>query len=243
MQKLVFILLLFYSFSVQAACPVADSYFQKKQPNIAVNFLRSCALNYNDDESQVKLAKAYTKGEYGLKRDARQALYYYQLSAEAGNAESQTALAELLLKADEKPTSRDALLNYRSQLLTVNSESEKNNFNGDFIHPYALLMLASESPDKKWYYPSQVRNAPPKALTLFKSYRIDDDKKKIAIRQASQFKTRKLLQVAKEVCSDDEYSDMETRLKNPQSQKQALTELKEKMEAYIQAKKEARKDK
>ena len=64
------------------------------------------------------------------------------------------------------------------------------------MHPYALLMLASESPDKKWYYPSQVRNAPPKALTLYKAYKIDGDKKRFALRQASQFKTRKLLPTA-----------------------------------------------
>lgn len=241
MRKIIFLLLVLASFEVHAKCPLADSFFQKGKTAVAVSFLRSCAINYNDDESQAKLARAYTKGEYGLERDSRQALYFFQLSAETGNAESQLALAELLLKSDAKPSTRDALLNYRSKLETVSSRTEKNDFNGDFMHPYALLMLASESPDKKWYYPSQVRDAPAKALTLYKTYKIDDDKKKIALRQASQFKTRKLLQVAKEVYPEDEYPDIESRLKNPQTQKQALLELKQKMEAYIQKKKEVEK--
>lgn len=243
MRKLIFLLLVLISFEGRAGCPLADSFFQKGKTAVAISFLRSCAINYNDDESQAKLAKAYTKGEYGLERNSREALYFFQLSAENGNAESQLALAQLLLKSDEKPKTRDALLSYRSKLATVNSKAGKSDFNGDFMHPYALLMLASESPDKKWYYPSQVRNAPPKALSMYRTYKIDNDKKKVALRQASQFKTRKLLQVAEEVYSDEDYPDIETRLKSPQTQKQALSELKQKMEDYIQEKKKFKKAK
>ena len=243
MQKLIFLSLLFISFSGQAGCPYADSFFKKGRDDVAVNALYGCAINSNDDESQMKLAKALTKGEYGLKRDSKQALYFFQLAAETGNAEAQLALAELLMKSDAKPETRNALLKYRSNLKTTSSTDEKITFNGDFIHPYALLMLASESPDKKWYYPSQVRNAPAKALSLYKTYSIDDDKKREAMRQASQFKTRKLLQVAKEVYSDEEYPDIADRLKNSQTQKQALSELKQKLEEYIQKKEEIRKAK
>ena len=224
----------------QAACPLADSFFKQGRTEVAANVLHSCAINHNDDDSQMKLAKAYTKGEYGLQRDSRQALYYFQLAAETGNSEAQLALAQLLMKSDERPETRDALLDYRSKLETRMLNPEKNDFKGDFMHPYALLMLASESPDNKWYYPSQVRNAPAKAVTLYKTYKIDDDKKRAAIRQASQFKTRKLLQTAKEVYSVEGYSDIAERLKNSQTQKAALKELRQKMEEYIQQKKEVR---
>ena len=243
MQKLIFLLLALISFESYAGCPLADLFFKKNQIATGINSLHICAVRHNDDESQMKLAKAYTKGDYGLARDSRQALYFFQLSAENGNAEAQLSLAQLLMKSDEKPETRDALLNYRSKLQPTALNGDKSNFNGDFMHPYALLMLASESPDKKWYYPSKVRNAPAKAVTLYKTYKIDADKKRLAMRQASQFKTRKLLQVAKEIYPDEEYPDIANRLKNSQTQKQALAELKQKMEAYIQEQNEIRKAK
>lgn len=243
MQKIIFLLLALISFKSYAVCPLADSFFKKGQTEAGLNAMHICAIRHNDDESQMKLAKAYTKGEYGLERDSRQALYFFQLSAENGNAEAQLSLAQILMKSDAKPETRDALLDYRSKLQPTSVSDDKNSFNGDFMHPYALLMLASESPDKKWYYPSQVRNAPAKALTLYKTYKIDADKKRLAMRQASQFKTRKLLQVAKEVYPEDEYPDVAERLKNSQTQKQALDELKQKMQAYIQEQKEIRKAK
>ncbi len=243
MQKVIFLLILGMSFTCKAACPLADSFFEKGRTDIAVGFLNSCALNYNDDESQMKLAKAYADGDYNLTVNPRYSLYYYQLAAETGNAEAQLALAQALIKADKTSESRKDLLDYRSKLKVTSDETDKNTFNGDFIHPYALLMLASESPSKKWYYPSLVRNAPPKAVSLFKSYKISDEKKKIALRQASQFKTRKLLQTAKEIMPSDEYQTMEKKLKNPQTQNQALDELKIKMQEYIEQKNNMRKTK
>lgn len=243
MQKIIFLLLLCCSFSTQAACPLADRFFKKGKPAAAVGFLQSCAINYNDDESQMKLAHAFTKGLYGLGKDNRKTLYFYQLAAEAGNAEAQLALAEAFMQADKTSESRDELLDYRTKIQTVQSNPEKGTFNGDFLHPYALLLLASESPDKKWFYPSLVRQAPPKTAALLKTYKIDDDKKRLAMRQASQFKTRKILQIAKEVLPEDEYQEMESQLKNQQTQAQALATLKQKMDAYIQRKKEIRKTK
>ena len=239
MQKIIFFLLILISVSGRADCPLAESFFKKGKTFAAINFLRTCAIGFNDDDSQMKLAKMYTTGENNVPKDSNLALYYYQLAAETGNAEAQLALAEALMKADQTPETRDKLLAYRSQLGA--SGSGTNSFNGDFMHPYALLMLASEAPGKKWYYPSQVRTAPVKALTLYKSYKISEDNKRSALRQASQFKTRKLLQTAKEVYSDEEYPEIAARLKDSQTQKQALADLKQKMEEYIQNKKEIRK--
>ena len=88
MQKLIFLLLLLTAFPGWANCPLADSFLQKGKKAVAINFLHNCAMNYNDDESQIKLAKAYATGDYGLSKDANQALYFYQLSAENGNAEA-----------------------------------------------------------------------------------------------------------------------------------------------------------
>ena len=243
MQKIIFFLLLGISCVGQAACPMADAFLHKNNLNAFVYSLHVCAVNYNDDESQMKLAQAYLKGEYGLTRDTGQVLYFYQLAAEAGNAEAQLALAEAFIRADQASDTRDVLLNYRKKLELLAGQDEAGSFNGDFVHPYALLMLASESADKKWYYPSQVRNAPPKAISMLQTYNISPEKKREAIRQASQFKTRKLLQTAREVLSADEYSEMEGRLKNPQTQAQALQELKQKMEEYIRFNKEIRKAK
>jgi TPR repeat protein len=200
-------------------------------------------LNYNDDESQIKLARAYAKGEFGLEKDPNLSIYFYQLSAENGNAQAQVNLAEALIKAYENPKTKEKILEHRKNLSMTEGEDDKSLFNGDFMHPYAFLKLASEGPDKKWYYPSFERSAPTRTLSLLRNYEhnMTDDEKKLAIRQASQFKTRKLLQMAKEVLTEDEYPQMEQRLKSPQTQKQAMEELKVKMEEYIQRKKDVRK--
>jgi len=243
MRKLIFIALFLFSSSAMAACPLADFFFQKNNTSAAVLNLHTCAINYNDDESQMKLAQAYETGGYGLEPDQKMALYFYQLAAETGNSEAQLTLAKIFMKIDEVPERRDNLLKYRQKINPRSTQIENSSFTGDFIHPYALLMLASESPNQKWYYPSLVRSPSPEAVTLLKVYKITPEKKQQAMKQASQFKTRKLLQAAKEVCTNEEYEDIAHRLKNHQTQSQALTELKEKMETYIQKKKEYKKSK
>ena len=242
MRKIILLFSLMFSVSVYANCPLADYLFKKKNEIGAVEALRNCALNLNDDESQIKLARAYAKGDYGLKRDANQSLYFYQLSAENGNALAQVNLAESLIIADEKPKSRKKVLEYYIKLMLLSKDKVgENRYAGEIIHPYAWLKLASESPDKKWYYPSLERAAPAKTLSLLRNYQIPEEMKKFAMRQATQFKTRKILQLAKEILPSDEYPIMEQKLKSKQTRVQAMEELKVKMEEYIQRKKDARK--
>ncbi|MBE6446363.1 MAG: sel1 repeat family protein [Alphaproteobacteria bacterium] len=243
MRKIILFTYLLFSFSANAYCPLADRFIKQGNEQAALSFLTNCAINYNDDESQMKLARAYVRGEFGLEKDPNQSLYYYQLSAENGNAEAQVAVAESLIRATKSPKAMERLLKHYINVSPTSDDSFVKRFDDFFMHPYALLKLASESPDKKWYYPSLVRSAPAKTLTLLRNYEIPEDVKKEAMKQASQFKIRKLLQTAREVLSSDEYPDMEKRLKSPQTQKQAMEELKKKMEEYIQRKKDSRKTK
>ena len=241
MRKIIFLFSLVLSTSVYANCPLADHFFEKGNQQAALSALHNCAINYNDDESQMKLARAYVRGEYGLEKDSNQSLYFYQLSAENGNAQAQVAVAETLIRASGNQQAMIKLLTHYMSIVPTSDKGYIKRFDDFFMHPYALLKLASESPDKKWYYPSLERAAPAKTLSLLRNYILDDNVKKEAMKQASQFKTRKLLQMAKEVLTEDEYPQMEQRLKSPQTQKQAMEELKIKMEEYIQRKKDARK--
>ncbi len=243
MRKIILFSFLILSFSVKAYCPLADRFVKQGNEQAALSFLKNCAINYNDDESQIKLARAYLRGEYGLQKDPNQSLYYYQLSAENGNAEAQVAVAESLIRSEKNPKAMERLLKHYINITPTSKDSFVKKIGDFFIHPYALLQLALESPEKKWYYPSLVRAAPAKTLTLLRNYEIPEDVKKNAMKQASQFKTRKLLQTAREVLSSEEYPEMEKRLKLPQTQKQAMEELKKKMEEYIQQKKDSRKTK
>lgn len=231
-SKIIFCLLNLGTFPCWANCPLADSLFAKNQTTQAVFAMQLCALSRNDDDSQFKMAQAYEKGLYGVEKDPEEMIYYYQLAAESGHAEAQVRLAEIFMQYDKTPESRDKLLSYRSKIVAQDSENKR--FNGDFMHPYALLLLAAESADKKWYYPSSVRLTPTRTLSLLRDYKIDPEKKKKALREASQWKTRKMLEVAQEVLPEDVYPDMVRRIKNKTTRQQAVEELKNYTQQYIQ---------
>ena len=63
------------NFPLQARCPLADKYRQEGMIEKEVMALRICAVQYNDDESQMQMAENYMKGEKGLKKDEKKALY------------------------------------------------------------------------------------------------------------------------------------------------------------------------
>ena len=69
-------------------------------------------------------------------------------------------------------------------------------------------------------------------------FNIDGPKKKKALKQASQWKTRKLLETAKEVVPSDVYSDLVARLKSTATQAKAMEELKKYTEDYVQKNKQ-----
>ncbi|MGN0919485.1 MAG: hypothetical protein ACI4OR_01835 [Alphaproteobacteria bacterium] len=223
---------------VSARCPLADKYAQENKPEMEQVALNVCALSYNDDASQMKMAEGYMKGKNGLKQDERQALYMYQLAAENGNAEAQVKLAELLQSFDTSSERRRELKEYLEKL--QKNEGNASSFAGEILHPYTLLLLASERPENKWYYPSLTRSAPARTSVLLQNYQITSEKRQAAMNDASKWKTRKLLEMAQEILTETEYADFETRLKKSATRAQAMTELKDRLTGYVDKKQKER---
>lgn len=236
--KIAFLLGLTFAFPVLARCPLADKYAREGNMDPEMTMREICAFSYNDDESQATLAEAYMKGSRGLDQDEKTALYLYQLSAENGNADSQVKLAELLQTFDNSSERRKELKDYLASL--EKKDDNSTGFSGEVLHPYTLLLLASERPENKWYYPSQVRSAPARTNVLLQNYKITPEKRQAALKDASKWKTRKLLEMAREVLSEAEYTSFENRLKNNTTRTEAMDELKNRLKAYVDAKQKER---
>ena len=237
-EKIIFLWMVMIGIPVMAYCPLADKYHQEKKIELEIIALNMCAIAYNDDVSQMKLADSYMQGINTLKKDEKQALYMYQLAAENGNAEAQVKLAELLQSYDTSSERRKELKEYQSKL--VKNSKDENAFSGEFQHPYTLLLLASERPENKWYYPSLTRSAPARTSILLKNYQITPEKRQAAMKDASRWKTRKLLEMAREILTDTEYTDFEKRLKNNATRTKAMSELKELLMGYVDKKQKER---
>ena len=203
-----------WSFSVNAACQMAEMMQEISTPEQQLMLYENCAVNQNDDETQSMLAQQYATGTGGVKKDLNRALYYYQLSAENGNAESQAQLARLYMEVDRSPATRKLLTTYLKTIRAVDLQElatmqgktiPPEVFKGELVHPYALLLLASEAEDNKWFYPSKIRKAPDYVEKLLKDYQLDEEKKKKQMQVASAWKRRKLLESAYYVLPDDEY--------------------------------------
>ena len=171
-----------------------------------------CALQENNDAVQALLGRVYLNGEYGVTKNMQKALLFYHLSSENGNAKSQTALAKLLLKMDEKEDSRAQIQDYLDKMKFFMKHDSGASFDGDILHPYALFMLAAENADQKWYYVSDELSAP-EAGGLLKNYQLDKAKKYEMQRLASQWKQRKMFEVAKEIYNQAEYQKFENAVK------------------------------
>ena len=224
--------------TAEARCLLADKFRQEGKKTQEIIAINACAVQYNDDESQMKMAELLMNGSNEVQKDEFEALYMYQLAAETGNAEAQVKLAEILTGFDTSSERRSQLKGYQERLQTIPNTSSA--FKGEILHPYTLLLLASERPENKWYYPSSSRAAPARASALLSSYKISPEKKQAALNDASRWKTRKLLEAAKEVLSDSEYEDFENRLKNNSTRTEATNQLKERITNYIENKKKER---
>ena len=237
-KKIILGVLIFYTTASWGRCPMADKYMQEGEKEEVVVALNVCALQYNDDDSQMKLAEMYAKGTPEVDKDEMMAVYMYQLAAESGNAEAQVKLAEVLQDFDSSSERRSQLRGYMGKLETMGIST--TSFKGEIQHPYALLLLASERPENKWYYPSSHRGAPARTSVLLKNYKITPEKRQMALQEASRWKTRKLLEAAKEVLSSEEYSDFEKKLQNTTMRSQAITELKERLMGYVEKRQKER---
>lgn len=233
MRVFIVLIFLFITHTAFAACPVADKIAREKGMDKALPVYINCALYQNDDETQNYLAGIYEKGLGSISKNLNRALLFYHLSAENGNASSMVSLSNILRRLDETDSGREELLNYfkkiRLQRLT-------GSFTGQFLHPYALLMLAAEKPEVKWFYITSTKSDP-RAAKLLKEYQIDDIKKKEVVREATHWKQRKLVDIAKDALSSSEFRTFyqtlypETGRADAFKRSQALNHLKEKIES------------
>ena len=233
---------LFVACSAKALCPFSDNVFSSLKEESQIAFYKSCAEGMNDDESQVKLAELYLNGTTGIPRDIKKALFYYQLSADNGNAESQARLAQLYMELDKNPDGRRELYAYKASIMPsmgrMFSKNADNDFKGEFLHPYVLLVLSTEKASNKWYYPTTVVQAPEYAAKLLQSYKLEEAKKKELLRQATAWKKRKLLEIAQQILPQNEYDNFVNTLYPTKGQpdnfkrSQALRSFQEKVQEY-----------
>ncbi len=228
----------FLSWDVFAACPEGSRLMRSKNNEKAVLAYQECAIRENDDDSQLVLARLYNKGERYAAQNTTKALLYYHLAADNGNAIAQTELAKLLLEMDKDDEKRKQLISYLKQIQTAMKNDRNATFKGEILHPYALLSLAAEKQDQKWYYPTKAKISP-EASVLLRSYSLPANKKKEVLRAGSAWKQRKMLETAQEVFSEEEYKQFYQTI-YPQKgvpdaflRKQALEKLKEKVHLYL----------
>ncbi len=188
----------------EARCLLGEAVQQKQGLKASLPVYQDCALIENDDDAQYFLASLYQRGGDGVSPSTGKALLFYHLSAENGNARSQTELAKLLLKLDETSQGRQEIQSYLRKIQTALGQNESNPFKGELLHPYTLLLLAQENGKQKWYYPTKMTTST-EATALLKNYKVDPQKRAQALRDASSWKRKKMLEAAKEVFSPQEY--------------------------------------
>ena len=236
-----------WSSAVWAACPQVEFLRNKATPKEINTTYENCAIYFNDDESQSILAKRYAAGTDGVKKNLNRALYFYQLSAENGNAESQAQLARLYMELDRTPATRKLMVAYMETIYSADMKSVRDThgpsaFRGELIHPYALLLLASEPVENKWFYPSKVLKAPDYVEELLKTYPLDENKKKQQMLKAVEWKKRKLLDVASKLMSKEEYNQFkeavvpESGRIDKERRDEALAKFRQRYEEYYKGK-------
>ncbi|MBQ3695391.1 MAG: SEL1-like repeat protein [Alphaproteobacteria bacterium] len=208
----VILIALIVSFPVYGFCPFSQALLGSLRDESAITLYKNCAEGMNDDVSQARLAKLYDQGTTVIPRDLKKALYYYQLSADNGNAESQARLAQLYMELDKDRNGRAELHSYLNTIVPVSSGNETDDFKGELVHPYVLLMLANDNVANKWYYPTTVKKAPTYAANLYRNYKIDKEKKQQLLGQARAWKKRKILEMARQVLSKEEYQEFSNTL-------------------------------
>lgn len=198
-------LLLLLAGTAQAACPAGDTLARSGGLAAAIPTYIQCALYQKDDATQLYLGQIYEKGRESIAANPQRALLFYQMSADNGNASAQVNLAQLLTTLDETPQGRETVIAYHTKLRGMLGLRRVQSHSGGLLHPYALLMLAAEKPENKWFYPSKTLSDT-RAAAALKAYQIDPAMKKDLIHQASQWKQYKMRAVARDVYPVAEYN-------------------------------------
>lgn len=236
MKHGLFLVVLMLTTSLWAACPDGERVEQAQNIKTALPIYIRCALDNNDDESQLKLARLYRKGSDGIGKNTQRSLLFYHLSADNGNAAAMVEFSTLLTDLDNNDSTQKEIILYTNKIKNQLQENSYTLFQGDFLHPYALLVLASESADNKWYYPSQ-NKTDVRAKSLLTAYKIDEDKKKTILKKASEWKQRKLIELARNILSPREFNQFYMTLYpavgqvDPFKRSQAVNNLKQKFES------------
>lgn len=229
------IMLLGKVFDANADCPKGETVLKQQGMKQAFKAFETCALGENDDTAQIRLAQYYISQKEPA--DKMKALFYYHLASENGNANAQVSLAKLLFQMQSSSEGQQILKQYRQQMKEMLAYDDAP-FQGELLHPYVLLMLASESEKEKWYYPTtHKKNA--EAGILLKKYQISKEQQTAFIRQASQWKQKKMRETAYEVFDVAEYNDFMKTVypskgrADAYKRQQAVEKLKEKTIKYL----------
>ena len=238
MNKFILFLACFFVSTISfSACPQGDSFYSKSV-KASIPFYQNCALLENDEESQIRLAGIFKNGEKNAQKNEMKALLFYHLAADNGNAFAQTELAKMLIEMDSNPEKRERLASYLRQIKSSLNRAGDYSFKGEILHPFVLLLLASESAEQKWYYSTTVKYSS-EAAKIIKEFQLSESKKQELLRAASLWKQRKMMETAKEVLSESEFQTFEKIIfpkqgkADPFLRKQAISNLKTKVENYL----------
>ena len=144
----------------------------------------------------------------------------------------------MLIEMDSNPEKRERLASYLRQIKSSLNRAGDYSFKGEILHPFVLLLLASESAEQKWYYSTTVKYSS-EAAKIIKEYQLSESKKQELLRAASLWKQRKMMETAKEVLSESEFQTFEKIIfpkqgkADPFLRKQAISNLKTKVENYL----------
>ena len=226
-----------YILTAEAACPQGDNLLKTKGMESAVEAYAFCAIGENEENAQFRLAQYYQNKKNATPQEKMKMLFYYHLADENGTANARTPLAKPLLPMVSNDAERAIVAQYMNQMATM-MKNRGMLFKGELLHPYALLLLAAESPDQKWYYPTTQKSSA-EARILSEQYKIDPARKREILRQASLWKQQKMKETAKEVLTVDEYKAFmqavypEKGRADAFERGQAVGKLKEKVKEYL----------
>ena len=214
MKYILFTLIIFFTLPCLSDCPNGEKIARENGLKTAIPILAECALYENDDDTQLYLGQIYETGQGGIPKSIQKALLFYHLAAENGNAKGQVQLSLLMTKLDSQESTRTVILDYFSKLNAQLKNRSKSSFQGQMLHPYALLALSAEDSKNKWFYNTKTKTDS-RAKTLLNTYQIEPAEKETALRNASLWKQRKMLDTAREVLSPTEYQKFSDTLYPP----------------------------